>query len=116
VTFTKGKVSTVEASGNTCKVNFHDMILDDQNAAIVDADLVVLANRTGGKLRVDTEARLRAEAAALAGDNSQMETLSATEAQEGKKISILNLTYRQGPDLPQLKYGFNDSHFICLPV
>ena len=27
--------------------------------------------------------------------------------------SILNLNYRQGKDLPHLKYGFNDSHFIC---
>ncbi|MDD3471839.1 MAG: FAD-dependent oxidoreductase [Syntrophaceae bacterium] len=26
---------------------------------------------------------------------------------------ILNLEYRQGPALPQLKYGFPDSHFIC---
>jgi len=29
--------------------------------------------------------------------------------------SILNLDYRQGTDLPQLKYGFTDSHFICFP-
>jgi len=29
--------------------------------------------------------------------------------------SILNLTYRQGSDLPQLVSGFNDSHFICFP-
>ncbi|MFH2131530.1 MAG: FAD-dependent oxidoreductase, partial [bacterium] len=32
--------------------------------------------------------------------------------QEG---SILNLKYRQGPDLPDLKYGYPDSHFICFP-
>jgi len=32
-----------------------------------------------------------------------------------QKISILNLNYRQGPDVPQLKNGFNDSHFICFP-
>jgi quinone-modifying oxidoreductase subunit QmoB len=29
--------------------------------------------------------------------------------------SILNLDYRQGKDLPRLRYGFNDSHFICFP-
>ena len=29
--------------------------------------------------------------------------------------SILNLDYRQGPDLPHLKHGFSDSHFICFP-
>lgn len=28
---------------------------------------------------------------------------------------ILNLQYRQGPALPELKYGFPDSHFICFP-
>lgn len=28
---------------------------------------------------------------------------------------VLNLTYRQGPALPTLKYGFPDSHFICFP-
>jgi quinone-modifying oxidoreductase subunit QmoB len=27
----------------------------------------------------------------------------------------LNLDYRQGPEIPALKYGFPDSHFICFP-
>jgi len=29
--------------------------------------------------------------------------------------SILNLQYRQGPDMPELKHGYPDSHFICFP-
>jgi quinone-modifying oxidoreductase subunit QmoB len=29
--------------------------------------------------------------------------------------NILNLEYRKGTDLPDLKYGFPDSHFICFP-
>jgi quinone-modifying oxidoreductase subunit QmoB len=28
---------------------------------------------------------------------------------------VLNLKYRQGPEMPHLKYGFPDSHFICFP-
>jgi quinone-modifying oxidoreductase, subunit QmoB len=28
---------------------------------------------------------------------------------------ILNLEYRQGPELPGLQYGFPDSHYICFP-
>jgi quinone-modifying oxidoreductase subunit QmoB len=28
---------------------------------------------------------------------------------------ILNLAYRQGPDLPALAYGFPDSHYVCFP-
>ena len=35
------------------------------------------------------------------------------EDHEGTEI--LQLGYRQGPDLPMLKYGFPDSHFICFP-
>jgi quinone-modifying oxidoreductase subunit QmoB len=34
---------------------------------------------------------------------------------ENAPPSILNLEYRQGTDLPHLKYGFTDSHFICFP-
>jgi quinone-modifying oxidoreductase subunit QmoB len=58
--------------------------------------------------------------------------ISKTEAQEEKKedkkeeellvppdlirrSEILNLEYRQGPELPALKYDFPDSHFICFP-
>ncbi|MCP4634440.1 MAG: hydrogenase iron-sulfur subunit, partial [candidate division Zixibacteria bacterium] len=37
----------------------------------------------------------------------------AAGAEVGAKI--LNLTYRQGTDLPTLKYGFPDSHYICFP-
>ena len=28
---------------------------------------------------------------------------------------VLNLTYRQGPELPVLRDGFADSHFVCFP-
>ena len=28
---------------------------------------------------------------------------------------ILNLEYRQGPALPELHYGFPDSHYVCFP-
>ncbi|MGC8645153.1 MAG: FAD-dependent oxidoreductase [Thermoplasmata archaeon] len=34
-------------------------------------------------------------------------------AQEGERI--LNLKYRQGPELPTLSDGFPDSHYICFP-
>lgn len=32
-----------------------------------------------------------------------------------KDDPVLNLQYRQGPALPDQKYGFPDSHFICFP-
>ena len=43
----------------------------------------------------------------------EKEKKEAEAAEPGAKI--LNLTYRLGTDLPTLKYGFPDSHFICFP-
>ncbi len=41
---------------------------------------------------------------------------SEEEVEELKKAGhILNLQYRQGPELPTLKYGFPDSNYICFP-
>jgi quinone-modifying oxidoreductase subunit QmoB len=114
VTFVKGKVSSVEANGNQCKVNFQDLILND-TTTIEDADLVVLATGQVPNSGVDIDRKLKAEQAAANGDNSLMEALQADEASGEKPVSVLNLTYRQGPDMPQLKYGFTDSHFICFP-
>ena len=100
VTFTKGKVSSVEANGSGLKVIFNDLILGDQNATI-DTDLVVLATGQVPNSGVNI-------------DPSKLETETEAAA-EFKQISILNLNYRQGPDVPQLKQGFVDSHFICFP-
>ncbi len=57
------------------------------------------------------------EAVPLTADEEATETARVADGGKPteKVISILNLTYRQGPDLPHLKYGFNDSHFICFP-
>jgi len=100
VTFTKGKVAGVTASGAGCKVTFNDLILGDENATI-EADLVVLATGQVPNSGVNI-------------DPSKLEAETETAA-EVKQVSILNLNYRQGPDVPQLKQGFVDSHFICFP-
>jgi quinone-modifying oxidoreductase subunit QmoB len=94
VTFTKGKVSTVKAEGQGCSVNFRDLILDED--ATVHADLVVLATGQVPNSGVNID-------------------IPEDQQPESKPISVLNLTYRQGKDLPQLKAGLTDSHFICFP-
>jgi quinone-modifying oxidoreductase subunit QmoB len=94
VTFTKGQAKSVEKSGDGFKVSFRDLILDEDTA--LDADLVVLA--TG---QVPNS-----------GQNIELPDEDPAKAQ---KVSILNLNYRQGKDLPILRHGFNDSHFICFP-
>jgi len=107
VIFTKGKASKV-TGGDSCKVEFKDLILDEDTAA--EADLVVLATGQVPNAGTDIEAWTVAATAADGGD----EAAKAQKA-ELQSISVLNLKYRQGPDMPQLKYGFADSHFICFP-
>ena len=94
VTFTKARVTNVAAEADACKVHFRDLILDED--AAIDADLVVLATGQVPNSGIDIE-------------------LPDEEPAKAQQVSILNLAYRQGKDLPQFRHGFNDSHFICFP-
>src|SRR5579875_1482284 len=86
----------------------------------VPVDLVVLAtgmvpnSADGPAIRALHDANLKV-----------LKNESDTQREEAQKIvdqykqhegtEILNLTYRQGPDLPILRDGFPDSNFICFP-
>lgn len=86
----------------------------------VEVDLVVLAagmvpnSADGEAIRALEDAK-----AAVTGGKSETQKQGAVETVERLKhhegSAILNLAYRQGPDLPTLEYGFPDSHFICFP-
>ena len=97
VTFTKGGVSEVAPANGALEVKFKDLILNDDASA--RADLVVLATGQVPNSGVDIDQVPQDEPGKWAA-NPQ---------------SVLNLVYRQGKDLPLLKHGFNDSHFICFP-
>ena len=94
VTFTKGWPKEVSAGG---ELTFKDVILNEE--VTIQPDLVVLATGMVANSGVDIEQVPQDEPGKWA-PNSQ---------------SVLNLVYRQGKDLPLLKHGFNDSHFICFP-
>jgi len=111
VAFSKGKVSGVEAAGGGLKVNYQDLILDD--AASIDADIVVLATGMVPMTGPDPYMQLDLEQAKADGNEDRAGELEAKLADA--PASILNLEYRQGTDVPQLKHGFTDSHFICFP-
>ncbi len=108
VTFTKGKASAVEAAGNGCSVRFRDLILDID--ATVSADLVVLATGQVSNAGVDLDTWAKVTTQAEGGSAE-----AKVQQIELRKTSVLKMNYRQGPDLPQLKFGFADSHFICFP-
>jgi quinone-modifying oxidoreductase subunit QmoB len=97
ITFRKGAVNEVVAGGSGPLVKFKDLILDEDVED--EADLVVLATGMVPNSGVDIE------------QVPQNEPGEWTVNPD----SILNLSYRQGKDIPHLKYGFNDSHFICFP-
>jgi len=117
---TKGEIDKVEANGNGLSIDVTDTLLgEDIN---VQADLVVLASGMVPSTKVD-EVEDVAAAVEAAADEAQKAAVEGEEEGDGKSeaagaeqgAKILNLTYRQGTDLPTLKYGFPDSHFICFP-
>ncbi len=104
ITFTKGMVSEVVSDSGKVSVKFKDLILNEE--VDLESDLVVLATGMIPNSGVDIEVPVTEE----------------EEKEEEKTVinivpadSVLNLDYRQGPDLPQLVNGFTDSHFICFP-
>ncbi len=86
----------------------------------VKVDMVVLAagmvpnSADGEAIRALEDAKIKA----VEGETDIQKQEAARKVEELKKhdgTEILNLVYRQGPDLPILEYGFPDSHFICFP-
>lgn len=109
VTFSKGEVSEVVA-GDTLTVKFKDLILNEETS--MDADLVVLDVGMVPNSGPDPYAEpMEVED----GEKENKEEAAEAAAPEVTVDSILNLDYRQGTDLPHLKHGFTDSHFICFP-
>ncbi|MGM0668228.1 MAG: FAD-dependent oxidoreductase [Gemmatimonadota bacterium] len=116
--FTKGDVTGVQNGGSNLKVEADDTLLGEKIS--LEADLVVLAtgmvprSADGELIRKYVDAKKivqKNEAGAqLDAAKKAVDELSYLEDAE-----ILNLGYRQGPDLPVHKYGFPDSHFICFP-
>jgi quinone-modifying oxidoreductase subunit QmoB len=119
VFLTRGEVAEVTRDGDDGLTITARNTMAGENIQ-VKVDMVVLAagmvpnSADGEAIRAFEDAKLAAEK----GD-SETQREKAAEKAEGLKhhegTEILNLAYRQGPDLPILQYGFPDSHFICFP-
>lgn len=105
----KGEVLKVSGDEAGLTVEFKDVLLDEEIS--LKADLVVLA--TG----MVPGSRPAGEENAPAGAEATGEAKKAAVAADSGFFAApaLHLKYRQGPELPTLKYGFPDSHFICFP-
>jgi quinone-modifying oxidoreductase subunit QmoB len=115
VTFIRCQSPEVMANGDLVSVEAEDELLGEK-VVLEDLDLVVLAT---GMVPVS----------AFGPDIVEEEKQKAEEEKDAKKdeeeldvpldvirrSNILNLDYRQGPEIPALNYDFPDSHFICFP-
>jgi len=116
---TRGLVQKVESDGNGgLEVRVTESLLGDEVS--LAADLVVLAVGMVPK-SADGEAirALRDAYGRIERNESEKQVTDAKkvveELKEHEGTEILNLGYRQGPDLPVLRNSFPDSHFICFP-
>ena len=117
--FTKGEVVSVKETGDgNLLVDVEDTLIDKHIQ--IEADLVVLATgmvpaaADGEAIRQFRDARAIIEKGE-AGAQLNAAKVTVEELQQHEGTDILHLGYRQGPDLPVLKYDFPDSHFICFP-
>jgi len=119
VFLTKGEVANVTRNGDgKLVITARDTMLAEEIQ--VKVDMVVLA---AGMIpnAADGEAIRALEDAKVTVAKGESETQQQIAAEKVEQLKhhegteILNLTYRQGPDLPSLEYGFPDSHFICFP-
>ncbi|MFC1575674.1 hydrogenase iron-sulfur subunit [Gemmatimonadota bacterium] len=119
IILTRGEVAEVSKNGSGgLKVRATDTMLGEEME--VEVDLVVLAagmvpNAADGEaIRLLEDAKHNL----VHGDSDKKKEDAAVTIEElghHEGTQILNLGYRQGPDLPSLEYGFPDSHFICFP-
>lgn len=117
--FMKGSVTKIERDGSG------KLIVDVDGSLMgapmrIGADLVVLAtgmvanSADNDAIRTLREARRTFERNETETQRTEAEqTMERLKAHEGTEI--LQLGYRQGPDLPILQNGFPNSHFICFP-
>ena len=94
--FIRGELNELAQPNGKLTASAKDLLLDD-DVELADLDLVVLATGMVPTTKMEGE------------------TVEPLEGEEVDKPRILKLNYRQGPEMPNLQYGYPDSHFICFP-
>jgi len=110
IMLTKGDVRGVSDAGNgNLFVEVENTFLGEK--VKMEADLVVLATGMVPTTRAPQVYLDALTVESAKGDEAKNAFLESTPKPE----FILNLTYRQGPEIPSLEgaYGFADSNFIC---
>ena len=107
---TKGEVASVQEDGDKAlRIEVDNSLLGEKIE--IKADLVVLATGMVPATAIGEQIEIKSEE----DDKKKTEDEVEPPADQIIKSNVLNLTYRQGPELPGLKYGFPDSHYVCFP-
>ncbi|NOY63982.1 MAG: hydrogenase iron-sulfur subunit [Nitrospirae bacterium] len=111
----KGEIQSIEENADgSIQIKVENKLLNTID--VINADMVVLA--TGMVTNMVPEGR---EPKELTRDQEYIGEIVSKQTEDGVVEELvpypiaLNLKYRQGPEMPYLKYGFPDSHFICFP-
>jgi len=110
--FIRGTVSQVGETGGKLYVEADDELLGEK-IKVEDLDMVVLAVGMVPATKPGVTPRIKAPSDAEGADEEGM--IEVLPDSGFFANSALHLDYRQGPELPTLKYGFPDSNFICFP-
>ena len=110
--FIRGSATSVGEADGKLFVEADDELLGEK-IKVEDLDLVVLAVGMVPASSPDEIPRIQAPPDTEGADEDGM--IEVTPDSGFFATPALNLEYRQGPELPTLKYGFPDSHFICFP-
>jgi len=110
--FIRGSVNNVGEEGGKLFVEADDELLGEK-IRIEDLDMIVLAVGMVPRSKPETTPKMKAPEGAEGADEEGM--IEVPPDSGFYATSALNLEYRQGPEVPTLKYGFPDSHFICFP-
>jgi quinone-modifying oxidoreductase, subunit QmoB len=90
--------------------HFYREVQEDSQIFLTKGEVASLDEQESGKLNVTVKDNLLGEDISINAD-----LVVAATGMVPNDSDALNLLYRKGPGLPERKYGFPDSHFICFP-
>jgi len=92
---------------------FYRNMQDDPGVFMTQGDVVGVVENDDKSIAVEVDNTIFGEPVTMEMDLVVLAVGQVPSVLNGE--SALNLEYHQGPDLPELKYGYPDSHFICFP-
>ncbi|MDH5541708.1 MAG: FAD-dependent oxidoreductase [Nitrospinota bacterium] len=91
---------------------FYKKVQEDDGIFFTKGEVASVEEGDGGSVNITVKETLLGGEITIKADMAVLATGMESSAKNG---GALKLKYRQGPELPELAYGFPDSHFICFP-